>query len=96
VVRLRGLVIAALDPTLPRGAAKATLRMQDGRTFEAAVTHAKGSTEAPLSDAEIEAKVRDLARFAGFRGAIDDVIAAAWEIDTLPRIDRLANAAAER
>lgn len=86
VVAFRARCKAVLDATSPRGAATATVRTRDGRTLTATVLHAKGSFEAPLSDAEIEAKVRDSARHGGFGGPINDAIEAAWRIDTLPNI----------
>jgi hypothetical protein len=49
------------------------------------VLHAKGSVEHPLSDQEIEAKVRALAPVA----RIDEVIAAVWQIDTLANVGAL-------
>ena len=74
-------------------AATATIRTLDGRTLEATVLHARGSTEQPLSDQDIEAKVRELARHGAFSGRIDDVIAAAWELDKLGMIHPLIEAA---
>jgi hypothetical protein len=46
-----------------------------------------------LSDQDIEAKVRELARHGAFSGRIDDVIAAAWELDKLGTIHPLIEAA---
>ena len=59
VVAFRGRCRAVLDSASPRGAATAAVRTTDGRTLSATVLHAKGSLEAPLSDAEIEAKVKE-------------------------------------
>jgi hypothetical protein len=42
--------------------------------------------ERPLSDEEIAAKVRDLAVYGGFQGAIDEVIGAVWQLDTMTTI----------
>jgi hypothetical protein len=86
VVALRARTVARLDADSPRGAAKAIVRMVDGRVLEAGVLHARGSIEAPLSDGEIEAKARELARFGGFGGSIDDVIAAVWRVDAMATI----------
>jgi len=86
VVALRARTRAMLDPNSPRGAATATVRTLDGRTLTETVAHAKGSTEQPLTDAEIEAKVRDLAFHGGFSGSINAVIAALWRLDTMPTI----------
>jgi hypothetical protein len=68
------------------------VRTIDGRALSATVAHAKGSTELPLTDAEIEAKVRDLASHGGFPGSIDAVIAAVWRLDTMPTIAPLLKA----
>jgi 2-methylcitrate dehydratase PrpD len=81
VVALRARTRARLDAGSPRGAATATMRTIDGRVLEVTVLHARGSTEQPLSDREIEAKVFELARHGGFRGAVDDVIAGVWQLD---------------
>ena len=89
VVALRARVQARLNIDSPRGAATATVRTADGRILEATVLHARGSTERPLADPEIEAKVRDLARYGGFRGSVEDVIAAVWQLDTMTTIDPL-------
>lgn len=72
---------AVLDPASPRGAATATVRTTDGRTLSATVLHAKGSQEQPLTDWEIEAKLRDSADHGGFAGPIDAIVAAIWALD---------------
>jgi 2-methylcitrate dehydratase PrpD len=86
IAALRALTTARLNADSPRGAATATVRTVDGRVLEATVLHARGSTEHPLSDQEIEAKVRELALYGGFRGPLDDVIAAVWQLDTATTI----------
>jgi 2-methylcitrate dehydratase PrpD len=89
VAALRARVRARLDPASPRGAAAATLRLVDGRTLTASVPHAKGSLEAPLSDGELETKLRNQARHADFVGPIDAIIEALWRIDTLSSLQPL-------
>ncbi len=86
VVALRARTKARLDADSARGAATATVRTVDERTLTSTVLHARGSMERPLSDRDIEAKVRELARHGNFRGSIDDVVAAAWQIDTMATI----------
>ena len=93
VVAFRGRCRAVLDSASPRGAATATVRTTDGRMLSATVLHAKGSSEVPLSDSEIGAKVRDSAGHGGFVGAIEDVISLAWAVDTLPSVSGLMAAA---
>jgi 2-methylcitrate dehydratase PrpD len=89
VVALRKLTRARLDATSPRGAATVLVRTHDGRVLTATVLHARGSTERPLSDDEIAAKVRDLAADGGFKGPIDEVIAVVWQLDTMATIEPL-------
>jgi 2-methylcitrate dehydratase PrpD len=89
VVALRALTKARLDADSPRGAATATVRTIDGRTLTSTVLHARGSTEHPLSDQDIEEKVRDLAAYGAFQGSIDAVIAAVWGLDMMPAIEPL-------
>ena len=93
VAALRALTTVRLDSNSPKGAATATVRTLDGRTLEETVLQARGSTEQPLSDQELEAKVRELARHGAFSGRTDDVIAAAWELDALGTIHPLIAAA---
>jgi 2-methylcitrate dehydratase PrpD len=92
VVRLRARTKARLRADSPRGAATATVLMTDGRVFELTVQHPKGSIERPLSEQEIEAKVRDLARYGAFQGSIEAVIAAIWRLDEMATIDPLTKA----
>jgi 2-methylcitrate dehydratase PrpD len=89
VVALRSVTKARLDGASPRGAATAAVRTVDGRLLTATVPHARGSADRPLTDQDIEAKVRDLARHGDFKGTIGDVIAAVWRLDTMATIDPL-------
>jgi 2-methylcitrate dehydratase PrpD len=68
VAALRALTTVRLDSNSPKGAAIATVGTLDGRTLEETVFHARGSTEQPLSDHDIEVKVRELARSGAFSG----------------------------
>jgi 2-methylcitrate dehydratase PrpD len=88
VVALRARTKARLEAASPRGAATASVRTYDGRQLEATVLHAKGSMEQPLSDREIEVKVRELAPLAG----IDALFAAVWQLDSLTDIGPLLSA----
>jgi 2-methylcitrate dehydratase PrpD len=89
VTALRARTNAVFEPASPRGAATATVRTTDGRTLQAKVVHAKGSAEDPLSNRELAVKLRDLADYGGFNGAIDDIIAAVWQLDVAASIDAL-------
>lgn len=71
-------------------AAKVTLRTTDGRNLGLDVAHALGSLGKPMSDAQIEAKVRDCAAFGapGFDAA--PLIDAVWGIEKLADASALA------
>ena len=56
-------MLRELDPKLPRGAASVTVTLDDGRVLTRTVLHARGSLQRPLSDREIEEKVRAAAAF---------------------------------
>jgi 2-methylcitrate dehydratase PrpD len=77
----RSRVRAELAPDLPRGAARVDVTLRDGRRVGATVLHARGSAEHPLSDSDIETKVRDLGRPSGTACDIDGLINAVWRLD---------------
>jgi len=91
VVALRALTKARLDAAAAKGSATVTVRLHDGRTPSSTVLHPRGSKQQPMTDQEIEAKVRELAG-----ASADALIAAAWQLDTLPTIAPLLTAAGRR
>jgi 2-methylcitrate dehydratase PrpD len=78
VAALRGKVRAELDASLPRGAARVTLRLANGRLRSTEVLQARGSEARPLSDAELEAKYRANAALGGMAASADRQIQALW------------------
>jgi 2-methylcitrate dehydratase PrpD len=90
VVALRSLTKARLNAASPKGAATVTVRTTDVRRLEATMLHPRGSAVHPLTNQEIEDKVRDLALYGGFRGPVDPIIAMLWGLETLPSIEPLA------
>jgi 2-methylcitrate dehydratase PrpD len=60
VVALRDRVVATVDPRIGEAQARAVIALKDGRRLEKFVEHAVGSVEQPMSDADLDAKVRDL------------------------------------
>jgi 2-methylcitrate dehydratase PrpD len=92
IVSLREKVKAALDPSLPDGAARVILRLTSGETFEEIVMDAKGSLADPLSDRDIEAKLRAGAKLGGTDWDVDRVIDQVWRLDTLANVSSLMEA----
>jgi 2-methylcitrate dehydratase PrpD len=78
------------DPVLQVGAAAVSLQTRDGRTLTVEITQALGSLGRPMSDAQLEAKLREHAASAATAAAVDRLIDAVW---TLDRADDAAAAA---
>jgi 2-methylcitrate dehydratase PrpD len=89
IVSLREKVGAALDASLADGAARVTIQLTSGETFSEIVMAAKGSLADPLSDRDIEAKLRECARLGGSDWDIDRIIDNIWRLDTLADVSGL-------
>jgi 2-methylcitrate dehydratase PrpD len=92
IVSLRQKVRAVLDASLPDGAARVIIQLTSGETFSEIVMAAKGSLADPLSDRDIEAKLRDGARLGGTDWDIDRIIDDVWRLDTLADVSSLMRA----
>ena len=92
IVSLRQKVRAELDASLPDGAARVIIQLTSGETFNEIVMEAKGSLADPLSDRDIEAKLRDCARLGGTDWDIDRIIDDVWRLDTLADVSSLMRA----
>ena len=92
VVSLRQKVRAVLDASLADGAARVFIQLTSGETFSEIVMAAKGSLADPLSDRDIEAKLRDCARLGGSDWDIDRIIDDVWRLDTLADVSSLMRA----
>jgi len=75
------------DDAIAVEAARVTVGLRDGRTLTEFVPHPLGSLNRPMSDAQLEAKVRELARFSGADPSTDTWIDAAWRLDEQDRMD---------
>ena len=89
IVALRQKVRAALDGSLPDGAARVTIQLISGEKVSEIVMEAKGSLADPLSDRDIEAKLSDGARLGGTDWDIERVIDDVWRLDTLADVSGL-------
>lgn len=85
----RGKVQASLNPAMADGAARVTMRMRDNTMHQETVAHARGSLQAPLTDADLEAKLREGAEMAKFAGDIDTLIATIWSLEDAASITPL-------
>ena len=60
---LRSRVVFEEDPAMPVELATVTLHLADGATHSEHVQHGRGTPGRPMSDAELDAKVRELAAY---------------------------------
>jgi len=74
-------VEVAENPSIPVGAAQVRLELASGGQRVARIDDARGSPTKPLTDSEIEAKVRDLAAFGCPSLDVEPLIAAVWALD---------------
>src|ERR1700712_4035556 len=92
ITALRPKVRAVLDASLPDGAARVTIHLASGETLDEIVMEARGSLADPLTDRDIEGKLRDGARLGGTNWDVDRVIAAVWNLDALADVSDLMGA----
>jgi 2-methylcitrate dehydratase PrpD len=78
VVALRGKVVATVDDSIDEAAADVTAVMKDGRRERVLVEHAIGSLERPMTDANLESKLRSLAEPVTGSARAGRLIAACW------------------
>jgi 2-methylcitrate dehydratase PrpD len=93
VILLRAKVTAELDASLPDGAARVSILTRSGKILSEQVMHARGSLANPLSDADIETKLRECARSGETRWNPDRLIEAVWRLETVPDIAELMRSA---
>ena len=92
IVSLRQKVRAELDTSLPDGAARVGIHLASGETLSETVMAARGSLADPLSDFDIEAKLRDCSRLGETVWNADAVIEDVWRLDALADVSSLMNA----
>jgi 2-methylcitrate dehydratase PrpD len=81
VAALRERVAVTTDIAMPVGSAAVSVAMDKGITYTTTIAHARGSLERPLTDDEIEAKVRLLAEH-GLPGMdVEQLVNAVWTLD---------------
>jgi len=81
------LVTLQEDADFAIEAAYVTVHMRDGATYEAHVVEALGSLARPMSDAQVEAKVRALAEHSDVD--VDRLIDGVWTLDDCADASRL-------
>jgi 2-methylcitrate dehydratase PrpD len=93
IVRLRDSVTAVVQAGVQEDQVHITMTLKDGRLLEKTVAHAVGSVDRPMSDADLEAKLRALGK--GILTAVhaDKLIGLCWNIGKLKSAAEIARAA---
>jgi len=93
VVALRDRVVATVDPSIGEAQARAVITLKEGRRLEMFVAHAVGSVEQPMSDRDLDAKVRDLCDGVLTADRTRSLIECCRDIERRPDAGALATAA---
>ena len=88
-VLLRSKVKAECDDRMAQGAARVAVHLARGTVHETTIEAARGSLQKPMTDAEIEAKVRELVRLAGTDLDAGHIIASVWGLDQASSVTAL-------
>ena len=93
-VSVRDKVVPKEDASLKQDQARVRITLKDGRVLEQFVEHAVGSVENPMTDAQLEAKFKDLVAGIVPAGRVQRLIDLCWNIGTLKDAGEIARAAA--
>jgi len=93
VAALQTRVFPAVDRAVGEAQARATVTLRDGRKIEQFVEHAVGSVERPMSDADLDAKVRDLCDGVLTKAKTDELIDRCRNVEREPNAAAIAGAA---
>lgn len=89
IAQLRRKVRAERDDKMPDGAARVILRLMSGDVLTETVTSPRGSQAAPLSNTELEAKLRESVRTGQSNWEADRVLDAVWQLDAVADVAEL-------
>lgn len=92
-VTLRDRVRVEIDPDMPVGAAVVSIQMTDGTRISERVDKARGDSAWPLSDQDIETKLRELSAYGASSLDPQPLIDALWALPGAPDTAGLARLA---
>jgi len=92
VVALRDRTKAVVDNAMHEDQTRVAIRLKNGKTVEKFVEHAIGSLHRPMSDADLEAKFRGLAKGILGQADCDRLIGLCWKIGELEDAAEIAGA----
>jgi 2-methylcitrate dehydratase PrpD len=93
MVALRRKVVATVDDSIDEAAADVTAVLKDGRSVHVFVEHAIGSMQRPLSDRQLEEKLRSLSDPVIGDGKAAALVAACWTLGDAKDVRAVVEAA---
>ena len=85
-----------MDPSIKEEQARVTIFLKDGRMLEMFIAHAVGSVERPMTDADLEAKVIDLAEGIIAAKQAQHLIELCWNVEKLSNAAEIAQAGVKK
>ena len=92
VVALRDKVSATVDKAMHEDQVHVSIKLKNGKTVEKYVEHAVGSLARPMSDADLEAKFKDLCKGILSDGETGKLIGLCWDVGKLKDAAEVARA----
>jgi len=93
IVALRTRVVPVIDPVVKPEQVEVSITLKDGRQLEKSIQHAIGSSEAPMTDHDLETKFTDLAEGILTSEQIPKLVSLCWSVEELSNAGDLAKAA---
>lgn len=92
IARVRERVTAVADSAITEDQADIEVELANGQKISRFVEQSLGNLHKPLSDRQLEDKLRDQATLILPASQVEKLIGLCWRIDELPNIDELLNA----
>ncbi len=95
-IELRDKVATTVDPAVKSDQVDMTITLKDGRKLHKFIEHAIGSSEVPMTDAQLVAKFTDLADGILPAAQTRALIDMCWKVEQLPGAASIATAAVQQ
>ena len=89
VARLRDCIEATIDQSMAEDSAEVTITLKDGRAFTERVDHATGAPENPLTDRQLDDKLRALAGDVMPQSQVEQLLADLWDLDRADNVSQV-------
>ena len=90
ILTLREKIEIEIDPKIPKQSGELSITTENGQVLTKTIENALGSLENPMSDAQLDAKFKDLLIGVLPQSKSDNLLRATWHMDQLDRASTLA------